>query len=171
MVVHLRPTQSRGDRGDLVAFELPNDRQCKGCRWYRNGESVLVKVVRSDGEDVKNPGVGFPFLTFPLSVGKEWTYSNQLLNEKTNQSFPLLHTFKVLAYEDVKTKARMIKAFKISHSRERERVTEGSVQKDWGSAHYWYSPEAKVVIKREVRTLGALRTFGNDYELESFKLK
>jgi len=80
-----------------------------------------------------------------------------------------LHTFKVLAYETLKTKARMIKAFKISHSRERERVTEGSCRRI-GAALTIGKSGGQVVIKRES---GPWRVadLRNDYELESFKLK
>jgi len=36
---------------------------------------------------------------------------------------------------------------------------------------YWYSPEAKAIVKRQVISTGAVRVFGTDYELESYSLK
>ena len=45
--------------GDLVVRESSQNEQCKGCRWYTNGESVLVKVIRSDGGEFKPPVWGF----------------------------------------------------------------------------------------------------------------
>lgn len=159
--------------GDLVVREVPANKQCKDCRYYSDGQSVLVKVTNADGSEAKHPLIGFRALDFPLSVGKEWTYSATFFNEAANVMVPLKHTFRVLAFEDVQTKAGPLKAFKIFHSRELQhpRSSRQQQQPSWGTALYWYSPEAKAIVKRKIVSTGAVRNFGNEYELESFSLK
>ena len=160
--------------GDLVVRQLPSDKQCGGdCRFYSNGQGVLVKVLKTDGSEFKHPNIGFPGVSFPLSVGKEWEYSWQFFNEKSNVSLPFKQTYRVVAYEDVQTKAGVFKAFKILVNRQRVRSSfDGPGQRlDWGSSVHWYSPDAKAVVKRQVLSTGAAQNYGNDYELESYSVK
>jgi hypothetical protein len=155
----------------LTVREFPSNKDCPNCRFYSDANSVLVKVLKADGTESKHPLIGFPFLNFPLLVGKEWTYEATFFNEASNVMIPLRHTFRVLGYETVETKAGPLKAFKISHTRTRLNLKFSGERPDWGTATYWYSPEAKAVVKRQVVTTGAVRNFGNDYELVSFSLK
>jgi hypothetical protein len=157
--------------GGLTVREFPENKQCPNCRYHSDAQSVLVKVVTADGTETKHALIGFPFLNFPLSVGKEWTYDATFFNEAANVTIPLRHTFRVLGYETVETKAGPLKAFKISHARTRQNLKFSGERPDWGTAMYWYSPEAKAIVKRQVVSTGATRGFGNDYELVSFSLK
>ena len=155
----------------LVVRELPENKDCPGCRYHYDSQNVLVKVVKADGTEMKHPLIGFPFLSFPLSVGKEWTYDATFFNEASNVTIPLRHTFRVLGYETVETKAGPMKAFKISHARTRLNLKFSGDRPDWGIATYWYSPEAKAIVKRQVVSTGAVRNFGNDFDLVSVSLK
>jgi hypothetical protein len=155
----------------LTVREFPANKDCPNCRYFSDSQNVLVKVLKADGSEAKHPQIGFPSLSFPLSVGKEWTYDATFFNEAANVSIPLRHTFRVLGYETVETKAGPLKAFKISHARTRENLKFSGGRPDWGTAVYWYSPEAKAIVKRQVVSTGAARSFGNDYELVSFSLK
>ena len=158
--------------GSQSVMEFPANKRCPGCRYFFDGQRTLSKVVDKDGNQVNDLLVGLKVLDFPLSVGKEWHQTTNFFNEQTNRSLPMTHSFRVLAQEEVKTKAGTLKAFKISHSRDLQ-TSVGNLQgrRDWGTAVYWYSPEARAIVKREVMSTGAVRAFGSDYELESYSLK
>ena len=157
--------------GDLVVRQFPSSKQCSECRHYSDRNSVLVKVTKADGTEVKHPLIGFRPLDFPLSVGKEWDHTWEAFNEKSNRLIPLKLSYRVLAYEDVHTKAGTLKAFKISVKRELQKTHWSASRPDWGEAVYWYSPQAKTIVKRQVVSTGAVREFGSDWELESFSVK
>ena len=166
------PAKVLAIEGSQSVMEFPASQRCPGCRYFFDGQRTLSKVVGKDGNEVNDPLVGLKFLDFPLSVGKEWRQTTSFLNEQTNQRIPLTHTFRVLAHEEVKTKAGTLKAFKMSHSRDWQTSASNlQARRDWGTAMYWYSPEAKAIVKREVISTGAARVFGTDYELESYSLK
>ncbi|HEV8471730.1 MAG TPA: hypothetical protein VGR82_03045 [Methylomirabilota bacterium] len=86
-------------------------------------------------------------------------YSATFFNEASNVTVPLRHTVRVLGYETVQTKAGPLKAFKLTHAREVQHVRSSLSRPDWGTA------------VRQVLSTGAVRNFGNDYELESYSLK
>lgn len=84
-----------------------------------------------DGKPVLAYDPPFPYLQFPLEVGKRWIYEGQVTNKATGFHGKSRSTIHVLAYEDVETPAGRFKAFKLA--------TESNT--------YWYSPEIGTVVK------------------------
>jgi len=99
------PAKVLAIEGSQSVMEFPASQRCPGCRYFFDGQRTLSKVVGKDGNEVNDPLVGLKFLDFPLSVGAEWRQTTSFLNEQTNKRIPLTHTFRVLAHEEVKTKA------------------------------------------------------------------
>jgi hypothetical protein len=112
---------------------------------------------------------------FPLTIGKKWkdTYSGPLKWEEAFSSrganeddIQFFESYRVLGWEEVEVEAGRFKALKIEYKKEWSSPITG--WKD-GKAWYWYSPEAKALVKAEYeknQIWGKL----NDWELVSFRL-
>jgi len=136
-----------------------------GRRRYYDSNWTLVKVVDGQANPVSDAGIGRKRLDFPLSIGKEWSWSGKLLSV-ANEYRDYKDTFHVIGYEEVKTKAGVLKAFVINHEQEgRGRIGGPRTYR----RQLWYSPEAKVLVKVEHTTSGWGQL--QDYELQSYSLK
>jgi hypothetical protein len=154
----------------LVVRVFPRSK-CPGCRYYSNKDWILVAAKKADGTAIDNPLVGLPILMFPLYVGKEWDYSSMTFNPSSNLMRKMTFTNRVMTYEILDTKAGPLQTFKIATRRANQHLFSSSERGDWGTVLFWYSPEAKTIVKRQVISTGYRATFGSDYEIEAFSLK
>lgn len=164
-----------GGRRRIIAIEgeytvTPLSTQgCQNCRAYRDKNLTVVKLLDKEGKIVVNDSsVGYKMLDFPLTVGKQWDSDVSLVNRTTKVAEPYKNTFRVEAYEAVRTQAGTFKAFRITHIQKRTHSSfSADAGKDWRETT-WYSPEVKAIVKREVNTKVE---WGADWELESYSLK
>jgi hypothetical protein len=153
--------------GFVVTTRSPGRRRCPDCRYYRDKNFTVVKVLGQGGENAPNMEVGLQTLDFPLRVGKKWTSNVDLYSEGREALRPVNNTFEVERYGDVQTKAGVFKAYAITWRRTWQ---EGQRRPREGSARttLWYSHDVRAIVKLEAHTAGSTP---RDYELEAFTLK
>jgi hypothetical protein len=117
-------------------------------------------------------------LNFPLTVGKEWKDLYQQ-NEPGIDGMALVEyneTFRVLGWEEVEVRAGKFKALKMEYKIEPfEWSSLGCCPRPESKAFFWYSPEAKNLVKCHYEK-GYYEGFGEagarkDWELVSYELK
>jgi hypothetical protein len=104
-----------------------------------------------------------------LSVGKSW--KDQYVTKSTasgSQEMTYLETFTVLGWEEIAVQAGKFKALKIEYKQETVGQTGGRPKE--GKAWYWYSPDAKYMVKYQCEKSEYWDAI-YDWELASFKLK
>ena len=142
-----RPVYSAGDYWVFTA----NDKQEVKLRFLkeekdyyyfdRDGVQVvkdfdLTEVIKQKNHDYRGP-----FIKFPLTVGKVWTYDiqgDQIVPRQAGRQAK----YKVAAYEQITVPAGTFWSFKITLS-----IYE---TKYWGkvfSTEYWYAPDVKQIIR------------------------
>lgn len=151
-----------GFEGEHVITTSGPSRRCRDCRYYRDKNLTVIKVLDAKGQPAPGETTGSKILDFPLFVGKEWSFSIDLPQRSTGQMMPYDNFFKVEAYEDVKTKAGTFKAFRVLYRQENRGPYPWS-----GRATFWYAPEVKWFVKWDVHTSG----WGEGWEMESYTLK
>lgn len=85
-----------------------------------------------------------PFRSWPLQVGKKWTYKSEWKNNEGTAMITNLNA-EVVSYEEEAVLAGRFKAYKIEYK--------GTITNSIGGASdiheiYWYAPELKVNIKK-----------------------
>ena len=141
--------------GSIVTENIP-DRECPGCRSVRNANWAVIAVIGNDGKRSASPG--YRDLDFPLSVGKEWKFELERTRSPGGAFLDFVHRYRVEAFEEVKTKAGVFKAFRVNLRRD------GVGPYRWsGQLDFWWSPEVRGSVKRKVYTPGWV----SDYELVS----
>ena len=118
---------------------------------------------------IKYEGRNKRLLNFPLQIGKTWTDQYIIRSAALgSQETTYLETFTVLGWEEVAVLAGKFKALKLEYKHETVGQT-GNRPKE-GKAWYWYSPDAKYIIKCQNEKTDYWDTI-NDWEVTSFKLK
>lgn len=137
--------------------------------------NVLTGVVDPDGNVLEFGNRKFDprlmLYSFPLSVGKTWTFATGSLNPSPAGRVVDKRSCEVLAYEDVTTKAGTFKAYKIKC----DGTYEFRGEQVWGGEIFstrWYSPDARYFVKHEYKTTGP-RGVWEQYidQLVSFELQ
>jgi len=107
--------------------------------YYNNKYQRIVSIDVEKGSAVKIPKPPEKRLEFPLFVGKKWNDEFDGWSRKGVRHF--INKYVVDKYETINTKAASFKAFKI--------IRLGSIpKKSWkGKEEYWYSPEAKRIVR------------------------
>jgi hypothetical protein len=118
---------------------------------FRNSDLNLTKVIDEKGEEEQITPYKGPF-SFPLWVGKKWSYSFSSSGKVDRQGAGELATtdvnVKVISHEQVKVPAGTFWAFKIEETRHNRGAKRGRAQ--FGTTiTVWYSPEIKSNIKVE----------------------
>jgi hypothetical protein len=117
-------------------------------------------------------------LNFPLMVGKEWKDLYQQ-NEPGIDGVALVEyneTFRVLGWEEIEVRAGKFKALKVEYKIEPfEWSSLGCCPRPESKAFFWYSPEAKNIVKCRYEK-GYYEGFGEagarkNWELVSYELK
>jgi hypothetical protein len=124
---------------------------CPLCTWVHDKELTLLHVLEPDGKPTEIAKFGFlplgsewRLLQFPLEVSKTWRIEAYGMARGT--SVPYVVDCTVSKFEDVKTKAGTLKAFRIDRAW-RIKVKD-TTSPNWKDI-VWYSPEAKGYIKFE----------------------
>ena len=143
-------------------------RTCPTCIYHFDKNLTILNVTQADGKPVDVTQHGFiplgsdwKFLDFPLEVKKAWRISPQ----GWWRGSPARYTvdLKVMAYEDVKTKAGTFKVYKI----QQEWVANTRFGDFRWNSVLWFAPDVKLSVK--FTTTGRGET--QDWELTSFSLK
>jgi len=121
-----------GEEGDNLLFEHNIT-----FKRYRTRDLNLVKTISAEGKatGLRDPHSGF--LQFPLFVGKSWSHSYE------NNGIPRGSNYSVKAYEQISVKAGTFMAFRVEGEDKR-------LDRPYGILiSYWYSPQAKAIVKFE----------------------
>jgi len=119
--------------------EVKDDKGITLNEYYNNKYQRIVSINVEKGSAVKIPKPPEKMLEFPLFVGKKWNDEFDGWSKKGVRHF--INEYVVDKYETINTKAGAFKAFKI--------IRLGSIpKKSWkGKEEYWYSPEAKRIVR------------------------
>jgi len=119
--------------------EVKDDKGITLNEYYNNKYQRIVSINVEKGSKVKIPKPPEKRLEFPLFVGKKWNDEFDGWSRKGIRHFK--NEYVVDKYETINTKAGAFKAFKI--------IRLGSIpKKSWkGKEEYWYSPEAKRIVR------------------------
>jgi len=119
--------------------EVKDDKGRTLNEYYNNKYQRIVSIDVEKGNAVKIPKPPEKRLEFPLFVGKKWNDEFDAWKRGNIRHFT--NEYIVDKYETVNTKAGSFKAFKI--------IRLGSIpKKSWkGKEEYWYSPEAKRIVR------------------------
>ncbi len=119
--------------------EIKDDKGRTLHEYYNNSYQRVLSINVEKGSAGKIPKPPAKTLEFPLFVGKKWndefdTWKKGNIRHFTNE-------YIVDKYESINTKAGSFKAFKI--------IRLGYIpEKSWkGKEEYWYSPEAKCIVR------------------------
>jgi hypothetical protein len=113
---------------------------------YFNNEFQLVKMIHKvSGKAIPVAVPPLRELSFPLFVGKKWSGEETYHRARDGKYYHFRYTYIIKDYETVTTPAGPLQAFKILKKHH-------NLDKDiTGVMKYWYSPEAKVVVKEKAR--------------------
>lgn len=109
---------------------------------YFNSERELVKGI--DKGSRRAMPVAVPPLrevSFPLFVGKKWSSEKTYLKSRDGKNYHYRFTYVVKDHETVTTPAGTFQAFKILRKHRNLDIDKTGV------SEYWYSPEAKIIVK------------------------
>jgi len=131
-------------------------------------KTLKCTFLIENGKEVKNTDPHRDFFDFPLFVGKKWSYTTS-----PSPSISTLNEFKVEGVEEVKVSAGTFAAYRIYYVQKRIGTTPHSNIPTEGWVRYWYSPEVKYLVKREVEKSAFWDTVKGlkDFELISYNLK
>lgn len=160
-------TRVEAIEGEGSVVESNADATCQeGCRYIRDRNLMATSGTDRNGKPTYVSGL--QSLNFPLQVGKQWE-QRQDFRLGTGAMVPFHHRWKVEACEEVKVKAGTFRAFRISYAQENlvsSAIVAGQ-RRLGGTFTFWWSPEAKAVVKSRAHTSG----WGRDWELVSYSLK
>jgi len=127
-------------------------------------------LIEEGGRQVESDNPLRKLFDFPISVGKKWsdaTSSYVPLGPNKRGKALFEQAFKVVGFEEIAISAGKLKAYKI-HFAQTHQASRNS-----GWIRFWYSPEAKNWIKREVEKGPFWKNapWAKDAELVSYTLK
>lgn len=119
--------------------EIKDDKGRTLNEYYNNKYQRVISINVEKGSAVKIPKPPEKRLEFPLFIGKKWNDEFDAWKRGNIRHFT--NEYIVDKYERINTKAGSFKAFKI--------IRLGSIpEKSWkGKEEYWYSPEAKRIVR------------------------
>lgn len=123
-------------------------------------------LIRESGRSVENKSLWRKILDFPIFVGKTWTETMTSIPTGSKLEAVYVCDFKIEGTEEVSTPAGTFKTFKI-YCQQTNKTSGNS-----GWARFWYSPEAKTWVKREIeKSFYWAKVRILDAELVSYRLK
>ena len=158
-----RPTYSAGDywvyTDDDKQVKFTFLREEKDRYIFEKGGAEVVKDFNLTNVEDKTRGYPGPIIKFPLTVGKWWNYNFEAeAIAGSRQWTGRIAKYEVESYEQITVPAGTFWAYKIAVS-----IVGTKFQKTVGSAHYWYAPEVKNIIKSSVK--------GKLFELKQYKVQ
>jgi len=131
-------------------------------------KTINIKfTITQDGRKTIHTDNDRKLFDFPIFVGKKWTDTNFIKPGKGGEYVEtrFVSEFKIEGIEEVITPAGTFKAYKILYS-----LTHSSSHKS-GRMHYWYSPDVKWYIKKELEKSPFWPDNALNRELISYELK
>ena len=176
------PVWNTGDKwnltGDVTITVVNVDESGYGVKYLTSGgESTLICDKSSlnrlysmeKNKRTKYEGRNKRLFNFPLDIGKSW---NDKFTVKPTalaaREITYLETFTVLGWEEVEVPAGKFKALKLEYKQETVGQTAGRPKE--GKVWYWYSPDAKYMVKCQYEKSDYWDAV-YDWELISFKLQ
>jgi hypothetical protein len=134
---------------------------------YDRATMNVSLMIKADGRQMKATDDLRKLFNFPIFVGKKWTDTNsrQAGGVQQQRETTFLIDFNVEGIEDLATDAGTFKTYRIRHKLTMMRANNPS-----GWLLFWYSPDAKWWVKREVEKSNFWKNFQN-IELVSYELK
>lgn len=135
------------------------------------GESILIfeksslnrLYVMDKDKRLPYEGSNKRLFNFPLEIGKSW--KDKFISKGAIKEYTYLETFTPLGWEDIVVQAGKFKTIKIEY----KQSSSDDPAKE-GKLWYWYSPDAKYMIKRQ-HEKSRYWDAAYDWELTSFELK
>jgi len=158
-----RPAYSAGDywvyAGDDKQMKLTFLREENDRYIFERGGAQVVKDFNLTTVEDKSGGFPGPIIKFPLTVGKWWNYNFEAeAIAGSRQWTGRIAKYEVESYEQITVPAGTFWAFKIAVT-----IVGSKFEKTVGSAHYWYAPEVKNIIKSSSK--------GKLFELKQYKVQ
>ncbi len=149
---------------DLFIIKTGSDPDRYG---YDKETANLKFVVKEDGRQMKAANDMRKLFNFPISVGKKWTDTNSRRGASLSQQQEItFHVeFSVESIEDLTTAAGTFKTYRIRH-----KLTNMKSHNN-GWILFWYSPDVKWWVKREVEKSNFWPNNLQKLELVSYELK
>lgn len=130
-------------KNDLFIIKIEGDPELYG---YDRETANLKFMIKEDGRQMKATNDLRKLFNFPIFVGKKWTDTNSRLagslGKQQETAFQI--DFNVEGIEDLTTVAGTFKTYKIRHKLTNMRSNNN------GWILFWYSPDVKWTVKREV---------------------
>jgi hypothetical protein len=135
------------------------------------GESILIfeksslnrLYVMDKDKRLPYEGSNKRLFNFPLEIGKSW--KDKFISKGAVKEYTYLETFTPLGWEDIVVQAGKFKTIKIEY----KQSSSDDPAKE-GKLWYWYSPDAKYMIKRQ-HEKSRYWDAAYDWELTSLELK
>src|SRR5262245_50526918 len=141
-----------------------------GCLTHYDNDLRTLKITAPDGGNPNWQALNFvplgpewKLLDFPLAPKKSWRVSSKAMCR--GNMAPTTVDARVIAYEDVTTKAGTFKAFKIQYDWAVTFGGEGRGMRNWINT-WWWSPQTRSIVKYTTTAPG-----GQEFELVSYSLK
>lgn len=134
-----------------------------------NGQPLTLTADMNEMESPRRRNSDLKLLSFPLEVGKSWTFVTDYLLKDTGSKGQMKGSVVVLSYEKVKVAAGELDAFKLEMNGTYN-VTGlgGGTSSGLNTRTYWYAPAARAIVREDIDD-----SFRGIYsaELTSFKLQ
>jgi hypothetical protein len=124
-------------------------------------------IIEESGKQVKSISTIRNLFNFPIFVGKKWTDTTTEIPARGQREVTYVSDFKTEGIEEITTPAGTFKAYKIHY----KQMNMGAMNNGW--ARFWYSPDAKTWIKRELEksSFWVGVSWAQDAQLISYDLK
>lgn len=129
-------------------------------------KTLNLKFLIGEGGQKMLPRMATKLYNFPLFVGKKWTESYSSTSTRAQRTIDIVCDYTIENIVEVKTPAGTFKTYVIYLKQGVRDIGK------YGWARYWYSPEVKTWIKRELeKTAYWNESRMYDVELTSYELK
>ena len=115
-----------------------------------NGEPLLLTPNLNQLESPRRKDADLRLLSFPLDVGKSWTYVNDYLFKDTGTKGQMKHSVVVLTYEKVRVPAGEFDAFKLESTGSFSGMSDAGAISGLSSRTYWYAPAVRAIVKEVI---------------------
>ena len=133
-----------GVKEDLYILKMGKDPDLYG---YDKKTMNVKFLIKEGGRKVKVESDWRNALDFPMFVGKKWTKSTYVKPARGDLEVTYINEYNVEGVEDVTTPAGTFKCYKIRLKQ--TNMSPRTPRNKSGLVRYWYSPEVKILIKRE----------------------
>lgn len=119
-----------------------------GIKGTENGQPLVLTTDLNVLESPRGKNSDDRRLTFPLEVGKQWSYANDYVLKTAGVEGHINVNVTVVGYEKVRVPAGEFDAFKLER-KGNWRLSVGETGET--TETYWYAPAARTIVKAEYR--------------------